>query len=194
MDKRLNEIMRVIDKGEEFRIFDFVGTYKYMLEVMELCSNYNALGISSEYQKRMELIKGLFQKTGKNFIIPSPFYCMFGLIEIGENFICNRSLTIQDLGRVKMGDNVMIGPNVTLNTSGHSLNSKRRAEGWSYAYPIIIEDNVFIGSNVVINANKKNGVTIGKNSVIGSGSVVTKSMPENVLAHGNPCRVIRTLE
>ncbi len=90
---------------------------------------------------------------------------------------------------MKIGDNVLIGPNVSLLTATHPLHPSQRIEEWEYALPITIGNNVWIGGNVVVNP----GVTIGDNSVIGSGSVVTKNIPANVIAVGNPCKVLREI-
>ena len=107
----------------------------------------------------------------------------------GENFYSNYNLIILDCAPVKIGDNVLIGPNVSIYTAGHPLHYEIRNQEYEYAFPIIIGDNVWIGGNVVINP----GVSIGENSVIGSGSVVTKDIPKNVIAIGNPCKVLRVI-
>jgi acetyltransferase-like isoleucine patch superfamily enzyme len=141
-----------------------------------------------ELLKRKEILVKLLGKTKNTFNIESPFHCDYGYnIEIGENFFANYNLIILDCARVTIGDNVMIGPNVSLYTAGHPVQSGLRWQGIEYALPIIIEDNVWIGGNVVINP----GVLIGKNSVIGSGSVVTRNIPENMIAYGNPCKPVR---
>lgn len=143
----------------------------------------------AELLKRKEILMKLLGKTKGTFIIESPLHCDYGYnIEIGENFFANYNLIILDCARVTIGDNVMIGPNVSLYTAGHPVQSDLRRQGLEYALPIIIEDNVWIGGNVVINP----GVLIGKNAVIGSGSVVTRNIPENMIAYGNPCKPIRS--
>jgi maltose O-acetyltransferase len=130
-------------------------------------------------------------KVSSNFWIEPPFYCDYGYnITIGENFYANYNCTILDCAQVKIGDNVMCGPNVSLFTAGHPLDFQIRNQGWEYAYPIIIGNNVWLGGGVIVNP----GITIGDNAVIGSGSVVTKDIPANSLAVGNPCKVIRKLE
>ena len=144
----------------------------------------------TKIKARNQIIKKLFGKTSSRFFIEPPFYCDYGYnIEVGDNFYSNYNLTILDCAKVIIGDNVMIAPNVSLFTAGHPVDAVLRVEGWEYAMPIEIGDNVWIGGNTVINP----GVKIGANTVIGSGSVVTKDIPDNVVAAGNPCKVIREI-
>ncbi len=139
---------------------------------------------------RNSLLKSILGKTGSKFFIEPPFRCDYGYnIELGENFYANFNLTILDWAKVSFGKNVLIGPNVSLFTASHPIDPIARAEGWEYSKPISIGDNVWIGGHTVINP----GVRIGENSVIGSGSVVTRDIPTNVVAVGNPCRVIREI-
>ncbi len=155
----------------------------------ELVFDFNSLR-PTEIKKRDEVIKNLFGKTGNNFFIEPPFRCDYGYnIEIGDNFYSNYNLTILDCGKVIIGDNVLIAPNVGIYTAGHPLHYEPRNEGYEYAFPIFIGNNVWIGGNVIINP----GVKIGDNSVIGAGSVVTKDIPANVVAVGNPCRVLKQI-
>ena len=176
--KRIQTILDAIARGEEFCIYECPEGYQYRLEVIEKCTEYNQLNPLTQ---------------GEEQITP-PFHCTVGgTIEVGENFECSYNVTMQDLGGIKIGDNVMIGPDVSINTSGHALEWERRIEGWSYANPITIGDNVFIGAGSVLCAGVKKGLHIGNNVTIGAGSVVTKDIPDNVLAAGNPCRVIRKL-
>lgn len=144
----------------------------------------------SRTAEREALIRSLFGKTQKHFTIVSPFYCDYGYnIEIGENFFANMNCVILDGAKVSFGDNVFIAPNCGFYTAGHPLDVERRNKGLEYAYPITVGNNVWIGANVSVLP----GVSIGDNSVIGAGSVVTRSIPANVLAAGNPCRVIREI-
>lgn len=155
-----------------------------------LCFDYNNLRLDQRDEKR-KIIEKLKIKTKENFTIEVPFYCDYGFnIEFGENFYANRNFILLDAGKIKIGDNVFIGPSCTMTTAGHPLDVKRRNEGLEYAYPIEIGDNVWIGADVTINP----GVKIGQNSVIGSGSVVTKEIPANSLAYGNPCKVVRKID
>lgn len=156
----------------------------------EIIFEYNSLH-PREVEKRIALLKSLFAECPKDFYIEQPFRCTYGYnIHWGENSYANFNCTILDCGRVNIGNNVMIGPNVNIFTANHALSTKERMEGLEYADPVEIGDGVWIGGGTTINP----GVKIGKNSVIGSGSVVTKSIPENVLAAGNPCKVIRKLD
>lgn len=144
----------------------------------------------TEREKSIDIIKSLFGKTGEHLHIVEPFHCDYGYnIEIGENFFANYNLTILDVGKVVIGDNAQIAPNVSIYTAGHPVHPESRNSGYEYGIPITIGDNVWIGGSSVILP----GVTIGNNVVIGAGSVVTKDIPDNVIAVGNPCRVIRKI-
>ena len=154
------------------------------------CYDYNNLK-PSDFQKKENKIREILGKTGKTFIIEQPFICDYGYnIEIGENFYANHNLIILDGNKVKFGDNVFIAPNCGFYTAGHPLDAKRRNEGLEYAKPIKVGNNVWIGGNVVVLP----GVKIGDNVVIGAGSIVTKDIPSNVVAVGNPCKVIKEIK
>lgn len=141
-------------------------------------------------KKRKELFKKLLGKTTDNFYIRGNFYCDYGYnIEIGDNFYANHNLTILDCAKVKFGNNVLIAPNCSFYTATHPIDVEERLSWQEVAFPITIEDNVWIGGNVCVLPD----VTIGKNSIIGAGSVVNKNIPQNVIAAGNPCKVIRKI-
>ena len=160
-----------------------------MLETHSRLHRYNLLP-PEELQQRDELIRSILH-MGKKGCIISPFYCDYGSnIHIGDNFFANTNLVILDGAKVTIGDNVFIAPHVGIYTAGHPLDKELRNAGLEYAYPITIGNNVWIGGHVCILP----GVSIGDNSVIGAGSVVTKDIPSGVLAYGNPCRVIRHIE
>ena len=136
------------------------------------------------------MIKDIVGKCGKDIFIEPPFHCDYGKnIEVGENFYANFNCIILDVGKVKIGTNVMFAPNVSIYTAGHPIHPESRNSGYEYGIGITIGDNVWVGGSVVINP----GVHIGNNVVIGSGSVVTKDIPDNVIAVGNPCRIIREI-
>jgi len=155
----------------------------------ELIFDFNALR-PSEIEKRNNIIKQLFGQALEPFFIEPPFRCDYGYnISIGTNFYSNYNLTILDCAKVTIGTNVFIAPNVSLFTAGHPLHFEPRNQEFEHAFPISIGNNVWIGGNVVINP----GITIGDNSVIGAGSIVTKNIPNNVIAFGNPCRIVRNI-
>lgn len=150
---------------------------------------YNNLRPSAS-ERRTELLKQFLGSTGQQLLIEQPFYCDYGYnIHVGENFYANMGCTILDEAKVTFGDNVLLAPNVSIYTAGHEVNIAHRVAGWEYAYPVAVGNNVWIGGSVVILP----GVSIGDNSIIGSGSVVTKDIPANVIAVGNPCKVLRAL-
>jgi maltose O-acetyltransferase len=140
--------------------------------------------------RRNDLIREILGKTGKELFIEVPFRCDYGYnIEVGENFYANFNLVILDVAKVKIGDNVMMAPNVAIYTAGHPVHPVSRNSGYEYGIPITIGNNVWIGGNVVINP----GVNIGDNVIIGAGSVVTKDIPANMIAVGNPCRSVKEI-
>ena len=143
-----------------------------------------------QWDRKTDLLKGILGKTGKIVHINAPFHCDYGYnIEVGENFFANYNLVILDVGKVRIGDNAQIAPNVSIYTAGHPVHPDSRNSGYEYGIDVNIGDNVWIGGNVCIMP----GVTIGSNVVIGAGSVVTKDIPDNVIAVGNPCRVVREI-
>ncbi|MEC5423493.1 sugar O-acetyltransferase [Virgibacillus sp. C22-A2] len=144
----------------------------------------------AEEEKRTSLVKEMLGSTGEKIYIESAFRCDYGYnIHVGENFYANFDCTILDGGRVTIGDNCMIAPGVHIYTSTHPLHAEERITGIESTKPVIIGDNVWIGGRAVINP----GLTVGNNVVIGSGSVVTKDVPDNVVVGGNPAKVIKKL-
>ncbi|MDB9529201.1 sugar O-acetyltransferase [Oscillatoria sp. CS-180] len=138
--------------------------------------------------ERIELVQALFGAIGPNCEIRPPFYCDYGShIKAGRNLYINFNCTILDCNWVTIGDDVLIAPNVQIYTAYHPTVPEIRRTGVEMAAPVTIWDNVWIGGGAIICP----GVTIGPNSTIGAGSVVTKSIPDRVVAAGNPCRVIR---
>lgn len=155
----------------------------------EILFKYNGLH-PNEIEKRNELMKQLLGQTGTEFFIEPPFRCDYGYnISIGENFYSNYNFTVLDCNKVTIGDNVLIGPNVCVFTAGHPTHYELRLAQLEYALPVKIGNNVWIGGGAIINP----GVTIGDNTIIGAGSVVTKDIPANVIAVGNPFRVLRLI-
>ena len=161
-----------------------------MLRAQELCFDYNNIRPSNLNDRIMQIRK-IVGKIGKNFLIEQPFMWDYGYnIEIGDNFYSNHNLIILDAGKVKIGDNVFIAPNCGIYTAYHPIDIVQRNKGLEYASNVRIGNNVWIGGNVTILP----GVTIGDNCTIGAGSVVTKDIPSNSIAYGNPRKVARSLE
>ncbi len=159
------------------------------ISAKELCYEFNQLR-PSETEKQQAVMKKLLGKTKESFCILAPFWCDYGYnIEIGENFFANHNTVILDCGKVTFGDNVFVAPNCGFYTAGHPIDSELRNKGLEYAYPITVGNNVWIGGGVQVMP----GVNIGNNVVIGGGSVVVKDIPDNSVAVGNPCKVIRKI-
>ena len=143
----------------------------------------------SDFDAISRIVKELLGKSEGAFINP-PFYCDYGShIEAGKNFFANYNCTIIDVAKVTIGDNCQMAPNVAIYTAGHPLHPVSRNSMYEYGISVSIGDNVWIGGNTVILP----GVHIGSNTVIGAGSVVTKDIPDWVVAAGNPCRVIKQI-
>ena len=145
---------------------------------------------SYDKSAREKLLQQLLGKLGRNPDIQIPFFCDYGChIEVGDNFFANFNCVFLDCNYIKMGNNVFLGPNVQLYAAYHPVVASERVKGPEFAAPIFVGDNVWIGGSSIICA----GVTIGENTTIGAGSVVTRDIPANVVAVGNPCRVMREL-
>ena len=143
----------------------------------------------SDFDGIGKIVSELLGKSEGAFINP-PFYCDYGShIEVGKNFFANYNCTIIDVAKVKIGDNCQFAPNVSIYTAGHPIHPVSRNSLYEYGISVTIGDNVWIGGNTVIMP----GVHIGSNTVIGAGSVVTKDIPDWVVAAGNPCRVIKEI-
>ena len=174
------------DKGLGYIVDDEI--LEQLAQARLLTQKLNALD-RTNFKGIEEIITQLFGSSNKPFVNP-PFYCDYGFnIHVGKNFYCNFNCTFLDVAPITIGDNVWIGSNVSLYTAGHPIHPETRNTQIEYGRPITIGDNVWIGGNVVINP----GVSIESNTVIGSGSVVTKDIPDWVVAAGNPCRVIRKI-
>jgi len=140
--------------------------------------------------ERQEAIRGIFGGAGDNCVVEQPLFCTYGYnVTVGDNFFLNVNCKLMDSGKITIGNNVFIAPNVCLITEEHAMDVEQRLAGLEYTRPVTIGDNVWICAGAIVLP----GVTIGANSVIGAGSIVTKDIPENSLAVGNPCKVIRTL-
>ena len=163
---------------------------KELNEVKEIIHEYNALR-PSETARRLEILKDLLGYVADDeIIVNQPFYCDYGKqISVGKRFFANFNLTVLDEARVTIGDDCFIGPNVSIYTACHSTDPVERNTRREWAEPVTIGDNVWIGGSVTILP----GITIGSNVTIGAGSVVTKDIPDNVVAVGNPCKVIKKI-
>lgn len=140
-------------------------------------------------REREEKLRQMLAEVGEGCYVESPFYANFGgrHVHLGKNVYANFNLTLVDDTHIYVGDYTMIGPNVTLATAGHPIDPDLRRQGLQYNMPIHIGKNCWLGAGVIVMP----GVTIGDNTVIGAGSIVTKDIPANVVAVGNPCRVLR---
>lgn len=143
----------------------------------------------TELEKRKAMLKEMFAEIGEGCYIEPPFHANFGgkHVHFGKNIYANFNLTLVDDTHIYVGDYTMFGPNVTVATAGHPILPELRKEGYQYNASITIGKNCWIGAGAVILP----GITIGDNVVIGAGSIVTKDIPSNVVAVGNPCKVLR---
>lgn len=160
------------------------------LMCLELLYDYN-LTRPLEQEKRAKLLSQMFAEIGKDCYIEPPFHSNWGgkHVHFGNCVYANFNLTLVDDTHIYVGDNTMFAPNVTVATAGHPILPSIREKGYQYNMPVHIGKNCWIGSGALIMP----GVTIGDNTVIGAGSVVTKDIPANVVAVGNPCRVMRPI-
>ncbi|WVD66254.1 sugar O-acetyltransferase [Orbus sturtevantii] len=158
------------------------------LSAQDYCFKFNQLEPSAT-QPRLDILHQLLNNFGFGSIIMPGFWCDYGYnIRIGDHFFANFNCIMLDAAPITFGDHVLIGPNCSFYTSGHPLDVKQRNSGVEYAYPITVGNNVWFGGNVVVLP----GITIGDNCVIGAGSIITKSIADNSIAIGNPCRVKRS--
>ena len=161
---------------------------KEQFKCLEKLYDFNATR-PSEQQKRTQMLKEMFAEIGENCYIEPPLHANFGghHVHFGKGVYANFNLTLVDDTHIYVGDHTMFGPNVTVATAGHPILPELRQQGYQYNAPIHIGKNCWIGAGVVILP----GVTIGDNVVIGAGSIVTKDLPDNVVAVGNPCKILR---
>ena len=155
---------------------------------LEKLYDYNATR-PSEGEKRARLLKEMFASIDEGCYIEPPLHSNWGgkHCHFGKNVYANFNLTLVDDTHIYVGDNVMMAPNVVLATAAHPVLPELRRKGYQYNAPVRIGEDCWLGAGVIVLP----GVTIGRGSVIGAGSVVTKDIPENVVAFGNPCRVVR---
>jgi maltose O-acetyltransferase len=155
-----------------------------------LTREFNALA-ADDAIGRFRLLRTLLGAVGEGTVIRPPFQCDYGSqIHIGARTFANWGLIALDVAKITIGDDVQIGPNVQLLTATHPIEPAPRRAKWEGSKPITLHDNVWLGGGVIVCP----GVTIGENTVVGAGAVVTRDLPANVVAVGNPARVIRTIE
>ena len=173
----------IYDPGDE----EIMNLQKSCLKKMD---EFNAT-VSDQIEVRLKIMKEMLGACGENCYMEVPFHGNWGgkNLFFGNNVYVNFNLTVVDDAEIIVGNNVLFAPNVTLTTANHPIDPTLRGKGFQYAKKIVIKDNVWLGSNVVVLP----GVTIGENSVIGAGSVVSRDIPANVVAMGVPCRVYREI-
>lgn len=175
------------DKNMAYKVDDDL--FEDIKAVRTKMKEFNSLD-PTDFEKMRAVMATILGSTGENCTVYQPFTCDYGYnISVGDNFFANYNCTVLDVGKVTIGDNVMLAPNVAIYTAGHPVHPQARNSRYEYGIPVKIGNNVWVGGNSVIAP----GVTIGDNSVIGAGSVVVKDIPSGVIAAGNPCRVIREI-
>ena len=179
------------DKMQRHEIYDDFDAdlFDRRVEAKKLFKEFNRT-TDDEAEKRQEIMKKLFKKVGERVYMEPNFTCEFGKnISLGNDLYINFGCTMLDCGQISIGNNTLLGPNVSLYSANHSLDAEERIAGALIPKPITIGNRVWIGGGSIV----LGGVTIGDDSVIGAGSVVTKDIPSGVIAAGNPCRVIRRI-
>ena len=159
------------------------------LRAQAILAKFNATSADAEAE-RHALLTELFERLGEGTVVKPTLRCDYGLnVAIGSRTFINYDCLLLDCNRITIGDEVQIAPGVHIYTATHPIEAEARRSGIEYALPVVIGDGVWLGGRAVVCP----GVTIGANTVVGAGSVVTRDLPANVVAVGNPCRVIRQL-
>ena len=184
--------MAELDKQKTGEIYDPAASdiQELQLACLEKMYDYNATR-PKEFEKRKKIMKDMLAEVGEGCYIEPPLHANFGghYLHFGDHVYANFNLTLVDDTDIYIGNNVMLAPNVVLTTTGHPVLPALRRHGLQFSMPIHIGDGCWIGAGVMVMP----GITIGENSVIGAGSVVTHDIPANVVAVGNPCRVLREI-
>lgn len=185
----MNEQQKRMQEGRLYQPLDG-DIMQEQLNCLEKLYDYNATR-PHESEKREKLLSDMFAEIGKDCYIEPPLHANFGgkHVHFGSCVYANFNLTLVDDAHIYVGDDVMFAPNVVVATAGHPIDPELRSQGLQYVIDVHIGNNVWIGAGALIMP----GVTIGDNTVIGAGSVVTKDIPANVVAVGNPCRVMREI-
>lgn len=182
----------IMNSGKLYKVMELTdeqGNYHSYLQMME---EYNLAGYTQEgLGKKNRILHELFADAGENAYIQAPYHAMWGgrHVHLGKNVYINYNCTLVDDAHIYIGEGTMIAPNVTIVAASHPISPKLRAEGYGCNEPVYIGKNVWLASNVTVLP----GVHIGDNSVIGAGAVVTRDIPANVLAVGNPAKVLREI-
>lgn len=173
------------DKGELYFAGENSELMSEVVRAKNLCHRYNQLP-PTDFAAQREVLAQLLGKIGDGCVIYPSFWCDYGYnIEMGNNVVVNHGCTFLDGAKIKIGDDVLIGPGCFLITAGHPLDAATRKEWLVFNKPITLGNGVWLGAGVHVLP----GVTIGDNAVIGAGSIVTKDIPAGCIAVGNPCRV-----
>lgn len=164
--------------------------FKEQIKCLDRLYDFNATR-PTELEKRSEMLKEMFAEVGKDCYIEPPLHSNWGgrHVHLGDNVYFNFNATLVDDTHIYIGDCTMLGPNVVIATAGHPILPELREKALQYNLPVHIGKNCWLGAGVIVLP----GVTIGDNTVIGAGSVVTKDIPANVVAVGNPCKVLREI-
>ncbi|MBR2441999.1 MAG: sugar O-acetyltransferase [Clostridia bacterium] len=183
------DIREKMHSGKIYDPFD-EEVFKEQTQRLNMLSAYNST-TPFEAEKRQALLKEMFAELGEGCYIEPPFRSNFGgkHVHFGKKVYANFNLTLVDDTHIYVGDYTMMAPNVILATATHPISPALREKGYQYNLPIHIGKNCWLGAGVIVLP----GVTIGDNTVVGAGSVVTKDLPANVVAVGNPCRVLRPI-
>ncbi len=183
--------MTELEKCRNGLMYDafFPGREEAHLKCADLCWEFNHTR-PSDAEKRDTILRKLFGRAGTDLYVEPNLFCGFGFnISVGDHFFANNNCVFVDPGTITFGNHVSIGPCCGFYTAHHPIDADQRRAGYEYAFPITVGDNVWIGGHCVILP----GVTIGSDTVIGAGSVVTHDIPGHVVAAGNPCRVVREI-
>lgn len=185
-------VEEIMNSGKIYKVGELTEAQGHYYEYLQQMEEYNAAGYTQEgLEKKEKILHELFAEVGENAYIQALYHAMWGgrHVHLGKNVYINYNSMLVDDAHIYIGDGTMIAPNVTIVAASHPISPKLRAEGYGCNEPVYIGKNVWIASNVTI----LSGVHIGDNSVIGAGAVVTKDIPANVLAVGNPAKVIREI-
>ncbi len=182
-------VFDALHSGKPYSTVDDVLVREQALCLEKLC-DYNATR-PLQAEKRAELLKEMFAEIGENCYIEPPLHANWAgkFVHFGKNVYANFNLTLVDDTHIYVGDSTMIGPNVTIATAGHPILPVLREKVYQFNLPVRIGKNCWIGAGAIILP----GITIGDNTVVGAGSIVTKDLPANVVAVGNPCRILREI-